>query len=189
MVRGIGLIGGGEDPISGPCAAKRRLKRRRFCAARKIAASRKSARSSSPSTNSVPIRVEHVVDGGPCGPATNSAQRGVIVGHQTRQGRAGHQPPDDEAKHGDEVLDTAASAIGSTSSDKVQGIILLRKRRAVDPGLAATSSAKIEELNNPPGRLLPGVKIEPFYNRSRTDRRHHRDRAREPRRRHGAGDR
>ncbi len=27
--------------------------------------------------------------------------------------------------------------------------------------------AKIDELNNSPGRMLPGVKIEPFYNRAR----------------------
>ena len=52
------------------------------------------------------------------------------------------------------------------SSDEVQGIILLRKGEQSIPALTDVK-AKIDEFNNTPGRLLPGVQIEPFYDRSR----------------------
>src|SRR5262249_23480665 len=44
-------------------------------------------------------------------------------------------------------------------------IVLLRKGYESRPALADVQ-AKIEELNDEPGRLPPGVKIEPYYNRS-----------------------
>src|SRR5262249_36354170 len=50
--------------------------------------------------------------------------------------------------------------------DKVQAIILLRKGQESLPALRDVE-AKISELNSKPGRLLPGVKIEPYYNRTR----------------------
>src|SRR5207253_2115455 len=48
--------------------------------------------------------------------------------------------------------------------EKVQGIILMRKGEESLPSLAGVE-AKVKELNQT-GRLLPGVKIEPYYNRT-----------------------
>ena len=48
--------------------------------------------------------------------------------------------------------------------DVVQGIVLLRKGQESLPALRDVL-AKIDELNKP-GHLLPGVKIEPYYNRT-----------------------
>ena len=46
--------------------------------------------------------------------------------------------------------------------DKVQGIVLMRKGESTLPSLTKVK-AKIAELNNTPGQLLPGVKIETTF--------------------------
>src|SRR5271170_5471846 len=83
IVRGIGLIGGGEDPITLAMAAAtphegaeilRQEENRRIQEIRQIVIT---------ATNSVPIRVEHVVDGGPLRAGDPAGVRGVVVGHQT----------------------------------------------------------------------------------------------------------
>ena len=50
--------------------------------------------------------------------------------------------------------------------DAVQGIVLLRKGEESLPALKDVK-ALIDSLNNSPGRLLPGVKIAPYYDRTR----------------------
>src|SRR5262249_55753592 len=51
-------------------------------------------------------------------------------------------------------------------SDKIQCIVLLRKGEDSLPALDSVRK-KVEELNNPEsGRMLPGVKIEPYYDRT-----------------------
>jgi cobalt-zinc-cadmium resistance protein CzcA len=49
-------------------------------------------------------------------------------------------------------------------NEKVQGIVLMRKGEESLPSLAAVK-AKVDELNAP-GRLLPGVTLEPYYDRT-----------------------
>ena len=61
----------------------------------------------------------------------------------------------------------------------MQGLVLLRKGAESLPALKLVQ-AKIEELNNTPGRLPPGVQIEPFYDRTDSDQRHDRNGRREP---------
>jgi cobalt-zinc-cadmium resistance protein CzcA len=166
VIRGIGLIGGGEDPMQLAMAAKNPLdaanklrseENRRIEEIRQIVIA---------STNNVPIRVEHVVDGGPLRPGDEIGVKGVIVGHLTRQGQLGIRQPILDEKTGESVHDAHGNRTFIDEDDKVQGIILLYKGQQSLPALQDVG-AKIEELNNTPGRLLPGVKIQPFYNRSR----------------------
>ncbi|MBS0210727.1 MAG: efflux RND transporter permease subunit [Planctomycetes bacterium] len=164
-VRGIGLIGGGEDPMQRAMQMKtpeeafdflRKEERRRLYEIRRIVIA---------STNNVPIRVEHVVEGGPIRQGEEIGQRGVIVGWQTRQGMLGiSRARTDE--QGEELRDDNHERIWDHEDDMVQGIILLYKGRASIPALTKVQ-VKIAELNGTPGRLLPGVQIDPFYNRSR----------------------
>src|SRR5436190_14580882 len=126
VVRGIGLIGGGEDPLLAAtnmpdaetaAAHLRSEERRRVRQIRQIVIT---------ATNNIPIRVEHVVKGGPVHPEEDDLTEGVIVGYQTRQGRIGIvRPLADE--HGREILDSKDERIMLDEDDKVQGIILLRK--------------------------------------------------------------
>lgn len=165
VVRGIGLIGGGEDPMqrarqaSTPVEAAEILRSEE---ARRIQEIRCIVITS---TNNVPIRVEHVVDGGPVRPGEKMGQRGVVVSFQTRQGRVGITEPLTDVD-GHELRDQSGGRILLDEDDKVQGIILLYKGQPSLPALADVN-AKISELNDTPGRMLPGVRIEAFYNRSK----------------------
>lgn len=164
VVRGIGLIGGGEDPIvkamnmpdpASAAAYLRAEERRRVRQIRQIVIV---------ATNNIPIRVEHVVKGGPVRPEEDDLTEGVIVGYQTRQGQIGivHPQTDHEGR---EIVDKNGERIMVDEDDKVQGIILLRKGQKSLPVLDAVHE-KVKELNEHPGRLLPGVYLEPYYNRS-----------------------
>ena len=164
VVRGIGLIGGGEDPMvvargmSDPVQAAAYLRseeERRIREIREVVID---------ATNNVPIRVEHVVEGGPLRAGEPVGKRGVVISYQTRQGQMGITRPllDEQSR---EVLNPDGSRVLINEDDKVQGIVLLRKGEQSLPALQAVRD-KIEELNNTPGRLLPGTKIEVFYNRS-----------------------
>ena len=164
VIRGIGLIGGGEDPMAyaatnftDPIAAAAYLRaedHRRITEIRQIVIT---------STNNVPIRVEHVVEGGPVHPDGKLDNQGVVVGHQTRQGKISYSYPILD-QHGLEVLTDGQRTV-IDEEEKVQGLVLLRKGEQSLPALVAVRE-KIRELNETPGTLLPGVKIEPYYNRT-----------------------
>src|SRR5262249_28685592 len=117
------------------------------------------------STNNLPITIDHIVDGGPLGPKSDPFERGVVVSHQTRLGQIGLSRPQHDAD-GNEVHDAHGKPIWIDEDDKVQAIVLLRKGQESLPALRDVE-AKIREINDTPGRLLPGVKIEPYYNRTR----------------------
>lgn len=164
VVRGIGLIGGGDDPMvqalaqpDAPVAARllHDAEHRRLRELRQIVIA---------TTNNIPIRVEHIVNGGPIRPEEDDGTRGVRVWHETRQGKNGLIRPllDNEGR---ELLDAEGRRVLVDEDDKVQGIILLRKGEKSIPALEAVL-AKVDELNSQPGRLLPGVSIEPYYNRA-----------------------
>jgi len=138
--------------------------------------------------NNVPITVDQLVDGGPrlkmnadtdlasagisaaAATSQNAGSRpyeddlgnqGVVVGHQTRLGKVSLSRP----KRDDEGPEVRADANGWMDADeKIQSIVLLRKGEDSLPALHDVK-AKVEEVNQP-GRLLPGVQIEPYYDRT-----------------------
>ena len=101
-------------------------------------------------------------------------RRGVVVGFQTRQGKVGLSRPRSEAEARDSA-DVDDAATWADEDEKVQGIVLLRKGQESKAALRDVR-AKIDELNQP-GHLLPGVKIEPYYDRYRPDQSDYGDRA------------
>jgi len=161
-VRGIGLIGGGLDPaqqvlgFKDPLAAADYLRseeQRRLKEIREIVLA---------TVNNVPIRVEDVVDGGPVpSPALELEQPGVALGYQTRLGKVSLGRPMRD-QHGGVVLDKEGNIVLQDKDDVVVGIVLMRKNEAMLPAVRGVK-AKLEELNDNPGRLLPGVKLNPYY--------------------------
>jgi cobalt-zinc-cadmium resistance protein CzcA len=128
------------------------------------------------SVNNQPIRVEDVVEGGRLSPGElpldPRAQRGVVVGHQTRLGRVGQFAPDpDRPRPSGSPLSLAdrfpdGNPVGRENDDKISCIVLLRKGEDSLPALADIKT-KVKELNDPAyGRMLPGVYIEPYYDRT-----------------------
>jgi cobalt-zinc-cadmium resistance protein CzcA len=165
-VRGIGLIGGGLDPMqspevlgtSDPRTAVEYLRRedeRRLRALRQITIT---------SINNQSIRIEEVVEGGPLKYASDIGRQGVVVAHQTRLGRAMYSEPRRGAD-GNELRDADGNVVWNFEPEKVQSVILLRKGEDSLPALHDVE-IKIKELNKNGDRLLPGVKIDTYYDRS-----------------------
>lgn len=116
------------------------------------------------STNNLPVHVEDVVAGGPREYADDLSAQGVVVSHQTRLGRVSLSAPQRDAA-GQERRGPDGEVLWHDAEEKVQGIVLLRKG---DPSLPALHdvAAKTKELNETSGSLLPGAKIEPYYDRT-----------------------
>jgi heavy metal efflux system protein len=167
-VRSIGQIGGGRDPVlkvlgmtsAHEAAAKLRAEEeRRIREIRQLVVT---------AVNSVPIKIDDLVEGGAVlnSPGTPVGERGVVVGHQTRLGRISlSRPPDPDSSLAHRTPDEYGRPPWRDENDKIQGIILLRKDAESKPALLDIQ-AKVKELNETPGRLLPGVKIEPYYDRT-----------------------
>jgi heavy metal efflux system protein len=160
-VRSVGLFGGGTDPtvkvlgLKSPAQASAILRaeeQRRLQDLRSLVIT---------STNNQPARVEDVVEGGRASPG-EMTDRGVVVSHQTRLGRIGYWRADkDRPPRSAQSL----AQIGHDEPDVVECIVLLRKNEQTLPALKDVE-AKVAELNDPKGgRMLPGVKIETYYNR------------------------
>jgi cobalt-zinc-cadmium resistance protein CzcA len=164
VVRSLGLIGQGEDPMDNamvmtdPIAARNYLRRdelRRIREIRQIVLA---------TADNVPIRVDDVVAGGPVRNGEETGKQGVIVSHQTRLGRAMFSVPEKDAR-GREIVDARGNRIWDEDGDVIQGIVLLRKGEDTLPALRDVN-ALIDELNHTPGRLLPGVQILPYADRT-----------------------
>jgi cobalt-zinc-cadmium resistance protein CzcA len=121
--------------------------------------------------NNIPVRVDQLVDGGPIlnddgSPRVDDATilaRGVVVGHHTRLGLAAISRP--KTSPSGRILKTPdGSVIWDDVEDMVQGVVLMWKGERSIPTLRGVQ-AKIDELNTS-GKLLPGVQIVPYYNRS-----------------------
>ena len=165
-VRAIGLIGGGLDPMQSKAlfAAKdpeaaaaflRGEENRRLREIRSIVVA---------AVNNLPIKVDDVVEGGPLLGPDEVGSRGAVVGHQTRLGKVGIcRPLRDE--NGREAKDEHGNIRWIDEDDKVQSIVLLRQHEDSLPALRDVEQ-KVKELNENPGQLLPGVKIEPYYDRT-----------------------
>ncbi len=163
-VRSLGLIGFGEDPMEKAFTmpdAKlasgylRQQEGRRAHELRQVVLA---------STNNVPIRIGDIVEGGPLRPLASQVEDGVVVGHQPRMGRVMISRPLAD-KEGKEVLDAAGNRRWEEDDDAVQGVVLLRKGEDSLPALKDVD-ALIERLNTSSGRMLPQVKIEPYYDRT-----------------------
>ncbi|HVU87078.1 MAG TPA: efflux RND transporter permease subunit [Pirellulales bacterium] len=163
VVRGLGLIGRGRDPMqriltmdSAEEGARylRNEEQRRLRQIREIVLA---------STNNLPVRVGDIVEGGPLKPGETESAQGVVVSNQTRLGKVALSRPEEDA-HG-RLLDAQGNTIWDDEDEVVQGLVLLRKGAESLPALRLVQ-AKIEELNTTPGRLPPGVRIEPFYDRA-----------------------
>ncbi len=183
-VRGIGLLGRGQDPMMramtmpSPYLAARYLRREEEQRVREI-------RDIVVATvNNVPIRVEDLAAGGPSAahdivakqgqmpvppPIERAAQgvkaagthsnEGVVVGYHPRLGKVSVCRPKYDAD-GNLIRDDNGHVIWMDEEDKVQGIVLMRKNEAT---LLALNKVKetVDELNA--GGLLPGVKIVPHF--------------------------
>ena len=118
--------------------------------------------------NNVPVRVEHIVDGGPVAPSEEPPDRGVVIGWQTRMGRSAiTRPKEGHDAHGVyRVLDKAGKVVWRDEDEAIHVVVLLRKGEETLPALADVEK-KIKELNDPAsGKMLPGVQIEPYYDRT-----------------------
>ena len=119
------------------------------------------------SVNNQPVRVEDVVEGGRLALAERAGDKGVVVGHQTRLGMMAHLKIDDSSGArfaSDHSL--SVGDVGHDDPDQVGCIVLLRKGEATLPALKDIE-AKVKELNDPTsGRMLPGVQIVPYYDRT-----------------------
>jgi Cu/Ag efflux pump CusA len=147
-VRGIGLFGGGQDPLE----AVRQLKNPVEAAAKLRAEEQRRLREIRQlvvaTVNTIQVRLEDVVEGGRLRPG-DSSDRGVLVGSQSGSGKVALSHPGRGAE------------TARIDEEVVQGVVWLRPGEEPGPALEAVR-AKVEELNDPTGRLLPGVRIEPF---------------------------
>ncbi|HEX4132608.1 MAG TPA: efflux RND transporter permease subunit [Pirellulales bacterium] len=166
-VRGIGLIGEGLDPLraSEVISAKSPEAAAAYLRAEEIRRVQNIRSIVIKSVDNVPIRVEDVVEGGPLRYADEIGKQGVVVSNQPRLGKVSLSQPKRDAE-GHELLDAKGHRLWQREEEKVQGIVLLRKGEASLPALAGVEQ-RTAELNDPSsGRLPPGVKVEPYYDRT-----------------------
>ena len=118
------------------------------------------------SVNNRPVKIDHIVEGGPLSPGDPIGEKGVVVGYQTRLGRVSLSKPSgaQDTLGSYRLLDPMHRG-WRDEDDKVQCIVLLRKGEDSPPALDDVRK-KVEELNDPEsGRMLPGVHIETYYDR------------------------
>lgn len=171
VVRGIGLIGNGQDSMPATYQMKTPEEAARHLRMEEVRRLREIRQVVLFSVNNQPVRVDHVVDGGPLlnadgSPRTSDAEfgeKGVVVGKVTRLGKVGISRPV-EGEHGHEALDAKGERVWNDDDDVVRGIVLLRKGAESLPALADLK-AKIAELNAG-GRMPPGMRIESYYDRT-----------------------
>jgi cobalt-zinc-cadmium resistance protein CzcA len=167
-VRSVGLYGGGLDPVEqvmdlkDPVLAANRLREeenRRIHEIRQIVIA---------SVNNRPVKIDHIVEAGPLSPGDPVGVQGVVVGHQTRLGRVSLSKPvesqDGAATY--RIADEFQKRTWRDEDDKIQCIVLLRVGDQTIPAVEAVKE-KVKELNDPElGPMLPGVQIEPYYDRN-----------------------
>jgi heavy metal efflux system protein len=218
MIRCIGLVGGGKDPMETAIAMKTPQEAAAYLREQERVRCEQIRDIVITSVNTRPIKIDDVVMGGPLQYRGAAATEGVVVGHQTRLGRvsldrlvaykltdtafvslraqglpeellAKLEPlrskefkneelfsaeldkilSQDELDHYGYVIEHDAVFPSNDGTEwrredeKVQCIVLMRKDEQSLPALEGVK-AKFEELNKP-GKLLPGVTLEPYYDR------------------------
>ncbi len=164
VVRGLGLIGRGRDPLQHVLGITDAELAVQYLRQEDQARLRTIRQIVLKTTNNLPIRVDDVVEGGPLKPGEEVSNRGVVVSNMTRLGKVGLSRPKRNAG-GEELRDEKEQIIWVDEDEAIQGLALLRKGAESLPALKLLN-AKIKELNDTPGRLPPGVKIEVFYDRT-----------------------
>src|SRR6516162_6935519 len=87
MVRCIGVIGGGRDPMEKAVAMKTPEEAARYLRSEEQKRLGEIRDIVITSVNNVPVRIDDVVEGGPLPYRGAPSTQGVVVGHQTRLGR------------------------------------------------------------------------------------------------------
>jgi cobalt-zinc-cadmium resistance protein CzcA len=166
-VRSVGLFGGGRDPVLSVLSMKDPAKAAAMLRAEDDRRIREIRELVITSVNNVPVKVENIVEGGPVAAGKPLGARGVVVGHQTRLGRISlSRPADPNDAFSYHLVEGPNDVLWRDEDDKVQGIVLLRKGSDSLPALRDVQ-AKVDELNSgESGVMLPGVKIEPYYDRT-----------------------
>jgi cobalt-zinc-cadmium resistance protein CzcA len=184
-VRGIGLLGRGQDPMQRVMPLKSPYIAARYMRQQEEERVREIRDIIVVTVNNVPIRIEDLVTGGPIdahdevardvrafdplarqrrGEAAQAANlaassEGVMIGYQPRLGKVSVcKPKYDE--QGNLVHDAEGNVVWMDEEDKVQGIVLMRKNEATLLALNKVKE-KIDDLNQ--GGLLPGVQIVPHF--------------------------
>jgi Cu/Ag efflux pump CusA len=144
-VRAVGLFGGGVDPLSAelltstdPQTASKLLRaaeQKRLREVRALVVAK---------VNDLPILVGDVVEGGRTAPGEVEGSQGVVVGSQPRLGRVACSGP---GKYED--------------ANAVQGLVQMRQGEELQ--LLRRVADRIRELNATAGKLLPGVRIDPYH--------------------------
>jgi heavy metal efflux system protein len=162
-VRSVGLFGGGLDPVNKVLGAKSPASAASILRTEELRRIREIRALVITSVNNQPIRVEDVVEGGRLAPDELPGEKGVVVSNQTRLGRIGYYSADFARPPGSGL---SLAEIGHDQDDEVTCIVLLRKGEETLPALKDVE-AKVQQLNDPDsGRMLPGTKIEPYYDRT-----------------------
>ncbi len=171
VVRSIGLFGLGEDPMQQVLGMRDPLEAAHFLRSEEARRIREIRQTVVTSVNNTPVRVDNLVDGGPLLNDDGTARvddvalvrQGVVVSNQTRQGKVSLSRPQKDSL-GNEVILSDGERAWDDFDERVQAVVLLRKGEESLPALRDLQ-AKIAELNLP-GHLLPGVQIEPYYDRT-----------------------
>jgi cobalt-zinc-cadmium resistance protein CzcA len=218
MIRCVGVIGGGKDPMDQAFAMKTPQEAAAFLREQERIRCEQIRDIVIMSVNTKPIKIDDIVVGGPLKYRGGPATQGVVVSNQTRLGRVSldrlvaykltdtafvslrtqglsddllvkleplkkkefkSEPlfaaqlrtilsQDELDRHGyvvqhDAVYPSNDGTEWRRDDEKIQCIVLMRKDEQSLPALASVKN-KFEELNKP-GRLLPGVTLEPYYDR------------------------
>ena len=164
VVRSLGMLGMGQDPIETAMGMKDPLAARNYLRAEEDRRLREIRQIVLNATNNVPVRVDDVVEGGPLRASSALHEQGVVMGYQTRLGHVMRSVAVRDAQ-GRDVLDPQGRRVWHDDDEVVEGIVLLRKGDQSRPALDDIHDL-VKQLNETPGRLLPGVKIEPYYDRT-----------------------
>jgi Cu/Ag efflux pump CusA len=146
-VRGVGVLGGGEDPVAtvvamkdlDPATAGARLRQeenRRLREIRNLVIAH---------VNNTAVLVEDVIEGGRQAAGERTGEHGVVVGGRPQGTAFLSRPHDADADWWDEA--------------RVEGVVFLRRGEDAQAALRDIR-AKVDDLNS--GGLLPGVRIEPL---------------------------
>lgn len=164
-VRGLGLLGGGQDPFVKVHGLRDPAEARRFLRSEEARRANEIRDIVLAATNNVPIHVGEIVEGGRDTDDTTMTEQGVVVGHPTRMGMVSVARPQLDAE-GRPRLDERNNRIWKEVDDTVEGVVLLRKNEQSLPALRDVKQ-KFAELTETPGRLPPGVRLETFYDRTK----------------------
>jgi cobalt-zinc-cadmium resistance protein CzcA len=164
VVRSLGMLGMGQDPMETAMGMKDPVAARNYLRAEEERRIREIRQIVLSATNNVPVRVNDVVEGGPLRAGSPPGKQGVVMGYQTRLGHVMRSFPLRDAQ-GREVRDAQGRRVWQNDDEVVEGIVLLRKGDQSLPALDDIHTL-VKQLHEIPGRLLPGVKIEPYYDRT-----------------------